>query len=155
MITGILQLRLQVELAQGWDARRFLLITGFCGFLFSIGSPSLITLKELLMKSYALSFIVLLASGAAFSQAAPSANGAGLAAKHGCLICHNVDNKVVGPAFKAVAEKYRGQDVNNTLVLKVTNGGAGQWGRVPMPPHPNVPQGDLKEIVTWILGLPS
>jgi len=89
----------------------------------------------------------------AMSQEA--ANGPALAGKYGCLICHNVDNKVVGPAFKAVAEKYKGQDVTANLVLKVTNGGAGQWGRVPMPPHPNVPQNDVKSIVTWILGLPS
>lgn len=105
------------------------------------------------MKTFLLSLLLLASCHAAYSQDA--ANGAALAGKHGCLICHNVDNKVVGPAFKAVAEKYRGQDAAANLVLKVTNGGAGQWGRVPMPPHPNVPQDELKNIVAWILGLPT
>jgi cytochrome c len=105
------------------------------------------------MKALFISLTLLASCNLAMSQNAP--NGPALAGKYGCLICHNVDNKVVGPAFKAVAEKYRGQDAATNLVQKVINGGAGQWGRVPMPPHPNVPPEEVKSIVNWILGLPA
>ena len=105
------------------------------------------------MKSFLLTLGFAVFSTFSMAQSAPT--GAALAAKHGCLICHNVDNKVVGPAFKAVAEKYSAQkkEATQALVLKIKNGGAGQWGRVPMPPHPNVPESELTDIVTWVLGL--
>ena len=74
-------------------------------------------------------------------------------AKYGCTACHAVDHKVVGPAFKDVAAKYRGKDVEATLVEKVKNGGAGVWGQVPMTPNPQVPDADLHAIVKWILTL--
>ena len=64
-------------------------------------------------------------------------------AKYGCTACHAVDHKVVGPAFKDVAAKYQGKDVEATLVEKVKNGGAGVWGQIPMTPNPQVPDQDL------------
>jgi cytochrome c len=72
-------------------------------------------------------------------------------AKYGCTACHAVDHKVVGPAFKDVAAKYRGKDVEATLVEKVKHGGSGVWGQVPMPPNAQVPDPDLNAIVKWIL----
>ena len=74
-------------------------------------------------------------------------------AKYGCTACHAVDHKVVGPAFKDVAAKYRGKDVEAALVEKVKNGGSGVWGQVPMTPNPQVPDEDLHAIVKWILAL--
>jgi cytochrome c len=74
-------------------------------------------------------------------------------AKYGCTACHAVDHKVVGPAFKDVAAKYRGKDVEAQLVEKVKNGGSGVWGQVPMPPNPQVPDPDLHAVVKWILTL--
>jgi len=74
-------------------------------------------------------------------------------AKYGCTACHAVDHKVVGPSFKDVADKYRGKDVEATLVEKVKNGGAGVWGQIPMTPNPQVPDPDLHAIVKWILTL--
>ena len=74
-------------------------------------------------------------------------------AKYDCTACHAVDHKVVGPAFKDVAAKYRGQDVEAQLVEKVKNGGAGVWGQVPMTPNPQVPDPDLHAVVKWILSL--
>jgi cytochrome c len=74
-------------------------------------------------------------------------------AKYGCTTCHAVDHKVVGPAFKDVAAKYQGKDVEAQLVEKVKNGGAGVWGQVPMPPNPQVPDPDLHALVKWILSL--
>jgi len=74
-------------------------------------------------------------------------------AKYGCTACHAVDHRVVGPAFKDVAAKYRGKDVEAQLVQKVKNGGAGVWGQVPMPPNAQVPDPDLQALVKWILTL--
>ena len=72
-------------------------------------------------------------------------------ARYGCTACHAVDHKVVGPAFKDVAAKYRGKDVAAQLAQKVKNGGAGVWGQVPMPPNPQVPDPDLQPLIKWIL----
>ena len=58
-----------------------------------------------------------------------------------------------GPSFKDVAAKYRGKDVEATLVEKVKNGGSGVWGQIPMTPNPQVPDQDLHAIVKWILTL--
>jgi cytochrome c len=72
--------------------------------------------------------------------------------KYGCVACHAVDKKVVGPSFKDVAAKYRNQaGAQKQLVAKVKNGGSGVWGAVPMPPNPTVPDADLNAIVKWIL----
>ena len=76
-----------------------------------------------------------------------------LAAKSGCLACHQVEVKVVGPAYKDVAAKYKGQDVLDKLAAKVKAGGVGVWGEIPMPPNVNVSEEDIKTIVTWVLSL--
>lgn len=76
-----------------------------------------------------------------------------LAQKSGCMACHSVDKKIVGPAFKDVATKYKGQKVEDTLVAKVTKGGTGVWGAVPMPPNAAVKPDDMKTLVAWVLAL--
>jgi cytochrome c len=74
--------------------------------------------------------------------------------KNDCTTCHAVDHKVVGPAFQDVAKKYAGQpNATQTLVDAIKKGHVGTWGQVPMPPHPNISDADLKEIVDWILSL--
>jgi len=74
-----------------------------------------------------------------------------LAKKHNCLACHMVDKKSVGPAYKDIAKKYKGQSVAAKLEQKVKKGGQGVWGPVPMPPNPAVPDKDIHELVEWIL----
>ncbi|HEX7218961.1 MAG TPA: c-type cytochrome [Burkholderiales bacterium] len=74
-----------------------------------------------------------------------------LAKKHNCLACHTTDKKMVGPAYKDVAKKYKGQNVAAKLQEKVKKGGQGVWGPVPMPPNAAVPDKDIKELVEWIL----
>jgi cytochrome c len=77
-----------------------------------------------------------------------------LAKKHNCMACHQIDKKLVGPAYKEVAKKYRGQkDIAAKLAEKVKKGGQGVWGPVPMPPNAAVPDADIKSLVGWILGL--
>ena len=78
-----------------------------------------------------------------------------LAKKDGCLLCHAVDKKVVGPAYKEVAAKYKGdKNMEAKLIEKVKKGGSGVWGQIPMPPNsPQVKDEDIKTIVQWILSL--
>ena len=77
-----------------------------------------------------------------------------LAKKHNCFACHAVDKKVVGPSYKQVADKYRGDKAAPAkLFEKVKKGGAGVWGPVPMPPNATVPDADIKKLVDWVLSL--
>ena len=89
--------------------------------------------------------------GAAF--AVPAQADEALAKKHNCLACHTVDKKLVGPSYKEIAKKYKGQNVAATLETKVKKGGQGVWGPVPMPPNAAVPEADIKKLVDWILKL--
>jgi len=86
---------------------------------------------------------------AAFSL--PAHADEALAKKHNCLACHTVDKKSVGPAYKDIAKKYKGQNVAAKLQEKVKKGGQGVWGPVPMPPNAAVPDADIKTLVDWIL----
>lgn len=81
--------------------------------------------------------------------------GQALAQKSGCLACHSVDKKVLGPAFKDVAAKYKGDKAaEGKLVEKVKKGGSGTWGPMPMPANsPQVKDADIQTIVKWVLTL--
>ena len=75
-----------------------------------------------------------------------------LAKKYNCLACHAVDKKLVGPSYKDVAAKYKGNaGAEAKLIGKVKNGGSGAWGQIPMPPNASVPDADVKVLVKWIL----
>jgi cytochrome c len=104
--------------------------------------------------------IALLATGLAFAggalgQAKVDAKAAeALAQKSGCIACHNVDKKVIGPAYKDVAAKYKAdKDAETKLAAKVKAGGSGVWGPVPMPPNAQVSDADIKTLVAWIMSL--
>ena len=87
-------------------------------------------------------------------MAAPAMANLQLAQKNGCLACHAVDHKVVGPAYKDVAKKYAGNKAAEAkLVAKVKAGGSGVWGPVPMPPNSQVSDADIKTLVKWVLSL--
>jgi cytochrome c len=96
--------------------------------------------------------IWLIAAAAALASSPALADEA-LANKHNCTACHAVDKKLVGPAYKDVAAKYKGQNAGAKLEAKVKKGGSGVWGPVPMPPNAAVPDGDIKKLVDWILKL--
>lgn len=82
------------------------------------------------------------------------ADGLALAQKNNCMACHQVETKVVGPAYKDVSAKYKGDaSAADKLAAKVKAGGAGVWGQIPMPPNATVPDAEIKEIVAWILTL--
>jgi len=90
---------------------------------------------------------------AAVAVALPARADEALAKKHNCLACHTVDKKLVGPAYKEIAKKYKGQNVAAKLEQKVKKGGQGVWGPVPMPPNAAVPDADIKKLVDWVLKL--
>jgi cytochrome c len=70
----------------------------------------------------------------------------------GCMSCHAIDEKVVGPAFQAIAAKYAGQaDAVDSLSQSVRNGSRGKWGRTPMPAHSSLSGEDLKKLTTWVM----
>lgn len=71
-----------------------------------------------------------------------------------CMTCHALDKKVVGPSWKDVGAKYRGQKgAKAKLIEKVKKGGSGNWGSVPMTPHPTASDADLGTLVDFILTL--
>jgi cytochrome c len=74
--------------------------------------------------------------------------------KNGCNACHSEDKKVIGPSYKDVAAKYKGDaGAVAKLTEKVKKGGSGVWGPVPMPPNTQVPDADIKKMVELILAL--
>ena len=80
--------------------------------------------------------------------------GEALMQKYGCAACHGTDKKIVGPAYMDVAAKYKGDaGAQAKLAQKIKAGGAGVWGPVPMPPNAQVPDDDIKALVSWILAL--
>jgi cytochrome c len=96
--------------------------------------------------------VIFAAAAAAVVLAAPARADEALAKKYNCLACHQVDKKVVGPAYKDIAKKYKGQSGAAALLAgKVKKGGSGTWGPIPMPPNAAVPDADLKKLVDWIL----
>ena len=76
--------------------------------------------------------------------------GLALIAKNDCLTCHKVSEKLVGPAYRDVANKYTSADIS-MLADKVLKGGTGVWGQVPMAPHPNLAKEDAEQIIKYIL----
>lgn len=87
-----------------------------------------------------------------------------LAKKHSCTACHAIDKKTVGPAWMDVSKKYKdaskytynGKEygLEEGLIIKVSKGGSGNWGTMPMPANaPAVKAADIKELVQFVLRL--
>jgi len=84
--------------------------------------------------------------------AGPALANLDLATKSGCTACHAVDKKVVGPGFKEVAAKYKGNAKAEAMLIdKVKKGGVGTWGQVPMPANPAISAQDAKALAAWVL----
>lgn len=68
------------------------------------------------------------------------------------MACHAVANKMIGPAYKDVAAKYKVQkDAEAALAAKIRKGSSGVWGPIPMPPNPQVSEADAATLAKWIL----
>ena len=75
-----------------------------------------------------------------------------LAKQKNCLACHAVDKKLVGPSYKDVAAKYKGdKDAVAKLAKKIREGGVGVWGQVPMPANPAVNEQEALTLAKWVL----
>ena len=87
-------------------------------------------------------------------QASSPSTGEQLTKGSDCFSCHAADHAIVGPAYNAIAKKYAGQaDVASLLARRIREGGSGRWGKVRMPPHADLTDVQLREIVQWILSL--
>ena len=81
-------------------------------------------------------------------------DGRALAQKNACMSCHGVDKKIVGPAFKEVAAKYKGDKAAPARLAKhAKEGTKGNWSAVPMPPNSQVKDEDMTKIIAWILAM--
>ena len=93
------------------------------------------------------------AAAAALLASAPAAADEKLAQAKGCTACHDVQKKVVGPAYKDVAKKYKAEkDGQATMVGSILKGSQGKYGQVPMPPN-KVTDDEAKKLAAWILAL--
>ena len=84
----------------------------------------------------------------------PAGDGPQVAAKYGCLGCHSTNTKIVGPAYREIAGKYKSDpDAAAKVEQQIHNGGSGKWGPIIMPPFPQVTTAESKILTEWILGL--
>ena len=85
---------------------------------------------------------------------APAFADEALAKSKNCLACHSVDKKLVGPSYKDVAAKYKGDaGAAAMLAAKIQKGGSGTWGQIPMPPNPQVNADEAAKLAAWVLGM--
>ncbi|WP_439115118.1 c-type cytochrome [Hydrogenophaga sp.] len=102
------------------------------------------------MKQLALATATLLVASGAYAMDAAAAKA--LASKNACLACHAVDKKLVGPSYKDVAAKHKGQaDAEAKVAARIKSGGSGMYGPIPMPAQPNLKDDELKLLAAWIL----
>jgi len=102
--------------------------------------------------------LIVLAAAAGVLAAGAAAASEQLATKGGCAACHAADKKMIGPAYKDIAAKYKGRaDAPAMLAAKVRSGGKDVWGPVPMLPSDakKISDADLKTVIAWILKTPA
>jgi cytochrome c len=98
--------------------------------------------------------IVIAAAAALALTAGVASADQALAQKSACMSCHQIEKKVVGPAYKDIAKKYKGDaKAEEHLVTVIKKGGKGVWGPVPMPPHPQVSDENAKKLAAWVLAM--
>ena len=94
----------------------------------------------------------LLAVASTSVHAVDAAAAIELAKANGCLSCHSAQEKVVGPAYAAIAAKYKDdKDAVANLVQSIQYGSKGKWGRIPMPAHPSMTAADIKTLAQWVM----
>ena len=108
---------------------------------------------------------VITAVGLMLGDSALATGMPALAKKNNCSACHDIDKKLVGPTWMEISKKYKGATtylysgkeypLEEGLVLKVSKGGSGNWGSMPMPGNDQygVKQAEIRELVKFVLGL--
>jgi cytochrome c len=85
---------------------------------------------------------------------ADSVQAMDLAKANGCLNCHALDEKIIGPAYAKVAAKYKNDaDAPAKLEQSVRNGSQGKWGRIAMPGFAGITDKDLNTVIKWVLSI--
>lgn len=88
------------------------------------------------------------------SAATPHSKGETLISQSDCLTCHKLNEKLVGPSYVDIANKYPATEATHKLLAgKIIKGGSGVWGTVPMTPHTTLSEGDAEEMVKYIMTL--
>ena len=101
----------------------------------------------------ALAVAIMAAGAIALTMAGEARADAALIKAKNCTACHSVDKKLIGPAYKDVANKYAGdRSAVEKLTKKIREGGVGTWGQIPMPANPQVSAEEGTRLATWILG---
>ena len=78
--------------------------------------------------------------------------GLTLVASSDCLTCHKISEKLTGPPYDSVANRYANTEENvKMLAEKIIKGGSGTWGTLAMTPHPAISQADAEQMVKYIL----
>jgi cytochrome c len=104
----------------------------------------------------ALFFFSLLLAACVAPAWAAAATPQGMAQDYGCMSCHGLVHKQVGPGFAQIAERYRGDPARpEALAAKIRSGSVGTWGRVVMPRQPKVTEADAKVLAAWVLSQPA
>lgn len=104
------------------------------------------------MKSIIVSMVA--AAGVMAASSALAVDMPATAKKHGCVACHAIEKKLVGPSWNDVAKKYKGDaSAAAKLDAKIAKGGGGVWGPMPMPPTPKATDAERKELVDFVLAL--
>jgi cytochrome c len=100
---------------------------------------------------------VLAVHAAHAAQVAPTpAEVQALVGRYGCMACHGMVHKQVGPGFAQVAERYRGDATAPArLAGRIRNGGVGEWGRVIMPRQPHMTDAESQVLAGWVLAQPA
>jgi cytochrome c len=94
------------------------------------------------------------AMAAACASPASAADGPAMAKASQCTVCHATENRQVGPSFKEIAAKYKGDaKAADKLAASIKGGSSGKWGAVPMPPNGAVSDADAQALAAWILSL--
>jgi cytochrome c len=100
------------------------------------------------MKPVAVLIALSLSLGAVAAHASPE-----LATKSKCMTCHDVAKKKMGPSFKDISAKYKGQAGAEAMLADgIVKGSKGKWGKIPMPPQKVTPA-DAQALSKWILTL--
>ena len=121
-------------------------------------------MKNIVVSTLMFTSWVIASSSPALAATAKKMEMPPLARKHSCVACHAIDKKMVGPAWMDISRKYQGATqyaykgkeytLEDGLILKVSKGGSGVWGSMPMPANsPAVKPTDIKELVQFILRL--
>lgn len=105
------------------------------------------------MKTIAASIFASVAALALLGSA-PAVASEDLAKQKACLACHQIDKKLVGPAYADIASKYKAdKDAETKLAAKIRAGGVGVWGQIPMPANPAVSEAESKTLAKWVLAM--